>query len=242
LSLYNISEYKNRPLVNSYPLEKKGKKSDSIAMENGRAVIFTGGLGPKADRVKAVIEEAEITVAADSGWDLAVSMDVVPDYYIGDMDSITDHEGLKALTDERRMIHPVDKDYSDTELSIKFLEERNYRDIVLIGGGGGRIDHLLALTSLFSRTEKPAEWYTAAEHIIYTDENFTFPCKTGQTLSFFSATGDKASVTTRGAKWELNDFKLDAVNYSLSNTAVGTRVEVKVHFGAVLIMINYLSL
>ena len=211
-------------------------------MANGKAVVFAGGLGPEEQRVRNIIHGAEITVAADSGWDLAVSMGVVPDYYIGDMDSVSDHEGLGALPEERRLIYPVDKDFTDTELSIKFLEDKNYRDIVLIGGGGGRIDHLLAITSLFSRKNGLSEWYTADERIVYSDNESIHHCKKEQTLSLFSCFGNETIVSSTGLKWELDNFRLDKNSYSLSNTAVDEKIGLHVHKGAVLIMFNYFSL
>ena len=132
-------------------------KKSGYLCDDGKAVLFTGGLGPEYKRVAKTLSEAEITVAADSGWDTAVEMGIEPDYYIGDMDSIKDHRGLENLPADRVMKHPVDKDFTDTELAIKFLADRQYRDIVLIGGGGGRIDHLMALIGIFNRDVKPAE-------------------------------------------------------------------------------------
>ena len=114
---------------------------------------------------------------------------ICPGLYIGDMDSVEDHAGLQDLPVENRIIHPVDKDYTDTELALKFLEERDYRDIVLIGGGGGRIDHLLANRALFSRDGRPLEWYTADEHIIFTDDDCIVECGKGRTVSFFHVQG-----------------------------------------------------
>ncbi|MDC7225845.1 MAG: thiamine diphosphokinase [Spirochaetales bacterium] len=210
-------------------------------MKNGKAVIFTGGAGPTYEKVSDLIESAEIIVAADSGWDLATSLGVSVDYCIGDMDSVVDKEGMEKLPPERRKIFPVEKDFSDTELSIIFLEEKNYRDIVLIGGGGGRIDHTLALKALFAGRHKPAMWFTADESILYLEGNRDFPCAIGRTVSIFSCDESGAYVTTKGLKWELNNFEMNSTSFSLSNKAVSESVTITVHSGAVLVMFNYQS-
>lgn len=207
-------------------------------MKNKIAIVFTGGLGPKKEQVIEKIEKADIFIAADSGWDLAVGMGVTPDYYIGDMDSICDREGLSKISENRVMKHPVDKDYTDTELAIKFLEDKNYRDIVLIGGGGGRIDHLMALLALFTRPYRPVEWFTSTERIIFIEEDRKINCFKGQTVSVFS-NGNDAVISSVGLKWELNKFELGPDQFSISNTTLTDCVEIIILRGSVLFILNY---
>ncbi len=206
---------------------------------NKRAVIFTGGLGPDLEKVEKIIKEAEITLAADSGWDLATKMGVVPQYFIGDMDSIKDSETLKLIPSERIFEYPVDKDLTDTELAIKFLKDRDYHDIVLIGGGEGRIDHLLAILSIFNRDFKPAEWFTANEHIFFADKDVYYQCEKNQTVSIFSCWNEAAEITSQGLKWEMKDFQLNSTSFSISNIALENQFSLKVKKGAVLVILNY---
>ena len=220
-------------------LAKKIKKSDSIFMKKNKAVIFTGGLGPEFDRVSSVLKDAIMIIAADSGWDLAVSMGVEPEYYIGDMDSLNENADLRNLSAENIMKHPVDKDYTDTELAIKFLEDKNLRDIVLIGGGGGRIDHLMALLAVFNRETKPSQWFTAYEQVVFVDSDCRIDCKTGQTVSIFSCGKTEALVSTNGLKWELEKFKLSPDTFSISNVSQNEWIDLKIHSGKVLLILNY---
>ena len=208
-------------------------------MKDKKAVVFTGGRGPEAGEVKNILKRTEMSIAADSGWDLAGRLGVEPDYFIGDMDSVQDHAGIEQLPPERKMVFPVDKDYTDTELAIKFLEERGYRDIVLIGGGGGRIDHLLGIHALFSRETRPAQWFTSREHIIYLDHDATIRCREGQTVSIFGCGSAVSIAGTEGLKWEVEERCFDADFFSLSNIAEKDRFKVSVREGAVLVMLNY---
>ncbi len=208
-------------------------------MKTGKAVIFTGGLGPEPLKIRKIVEDAELIIAADSGWDLACSAGIVPGYYIGDMDSVDDHKGVNELPESNLLKFPVDKDYTDTELALKFVDDADYRDIVLIGGGGGRIDHLLAITSLFEKDPRPSEWFTAEEQVVFIERDCDLVCRIGQTISVFPCPGSSAVVSTEGLKWELENFKLTTGNYSLSNTALNESINIHVHTGAVLLIMNY---
>ena len=103
-------------------------------MNKKKAVIFTGGLGPDKQKIKDILNDAALMVAADSGWDLAVGMGIKPDIFIGDMDSVKDHAGISLIDDENILTYPEEKDYTDTELAIKYVEDNDYCGIVLVGG------------------------------------------------------------------------------------------------------------
>jgi thiamine pyrophosphokinase len=208
-------------------------------MKSRKALVFTGGKGPSKEKVNHLLQVADFSIAADSGWDLARRMNFEPDIFIGDMDSLEDHDGLKDISDDRKLIYPVDKDFTDTELALKYLEERGYRDIVLIGGGGGRIDHLMAIITLFSRNIKPSEWFTSREHILYIEHDTEIPCTEGQTVSIFAANAKETVLSTEGLKWELSKSSVNGTFFSVSNTALGRELYIKMEKGAVLLILNY---
>lgn len=111
--------------------------------------------------VAEVIDNASLTVAADAGLHHAHRADREVDVLIGDLDSV-DPEALeqarRAGTDVRS--YPVDKDATDLALALDLVLERTAgagagagagaragaeRPVVLvIGGHGGRTDHLVA--------------------------------------------------------------------------------------------------
>jgi thiamine pyrophosphokinase len=144
----------------------------STNMGNDRlGIVFTGGEGP--NRPRAVLEEARaeggtpLIAAADSGLFSAEAAGIRPDWIVGDMDSIglRDAGRLAAYRPEQILRYPADKDYTDTELAVSLLREKGCRRIWIAGGGGGRIDHLFAIRSLFEREQPPERWITAREDI-----------------------------------------------------------------------------
>jgi thiamine pyrophosphokinase len=152
-------------------LQSDGMGNDQIpvfATPGLLGIVFSGGEGP--DRFRAILEAARaeygepVTAAADSGLSAAEAAGVKPDWIIGDMDSV-DGSRLAAYGPDRILRYPADKDYTDTELAVSLLREKGCRRIWIAGGGGGRIDHLFAIRSLFEREQPPERWITAREDI-----------------------------------------------------------------------------
>ncbi len=86
-------------------------------------------------------DDDKYTICADGGYLLAKRMNVVPDVIIGDFDTFSEEE----LPDNCEIIkHPEDKDDTDTMLAVKLALNRGYKNIVICGAIGGRLDHTFA--------------------------------------------------------------------------------------------------
>ena len=81
----------------------------------------------------------DLVIAADGGLATLESLGIAPDVILGDFDSlgrIPDGEGV--------ILHPVEKDDTDTMLAVKYALEKGYKDIWICCALGGRLDHLMA--------------------------------------------------------------------------------------------------
>ena len=191
-------------------------------------IIFTGGQGPKAQVVKGLLNnEAKdaMFIAADSGFQAALSAGVKPDWIIGDMDSIEDQSRLSTWPPERVIRHQQDKDFTDTELALSLAVEKGCEDIWLVGGGGGRIDHLFAIRSLFERELFPSRWITDAENIFCIDADTThnelsFRLAVNTHVSVFPLSSGPWEAASKGLKWPLTGLPWDRGFFGLSNVAV----------------------
>lgn len=201
-------------------------------------IVFTGGACPEFDVIRQCLDVSDIIVAADSGWDSAVGMGIKPDVFIGDMDSVINKEGVDCLEKENVFLYERDKDYTDTELALKYLKDGGFKRLILIGGGEGRLDHLLAIVASFNMVFRPDEWITAMEHIFYIDSRKEFVCNIDQTISLFSSSCQAAVVSSKGLKWELDEYVLNDKNISVSNCARLNRVTIEVLSGSVLAILQ----
>ena len=110
---------------------------------NDTVVIVTGA-APLDARAVAAIPSHAIVIAADGGLDHARAAGLTPAGLIGDLDSVSE-EGL-AWAKQHATIqrHPIDKDATDTELAVAFAAGMNPARVVMVAGGGDRLDHTLA--------------------------------------------------------------------------------------------------
>jgi thiamine pyrophosphokinase len=192
-------------------------------------IAITGGEGPKSETLKKLAGQADLVVAADSGLAACEEAGIMPDWIVGDMDSLGDLKRLEKYPAEKVIRHRSDKDSSDTELALSLLWEKGCGKVWLAGGGGGRTDHLLAIRALFERERSPDRWFTASEEIRRLKE--------GQTLSADAAIGSMVSVFPLGAgpwqaessslKWPLNGVAWESGCFSLSNVAEKSPFEIK---------------
>ncbi len=86
----------------------------------------------------------DLMIALDGGAQLFIQLGILPDIWIGDMDS-SDMDMVSFLRKEKVPIHcyPQEKDFSDFELSLPFIQDHTPCWIHLFGMLGGRLDHMM---------------------------------------------------------------------------------------------------
>ncbi len=202
-----------------------------------RGVLFTGGKGPESGFVRKIVHSDDMICAADSGLEKALDADLAVDGMVGDMDSLPDKALLDLCRPEVVEKYPKDKDLSDTEIGMEWLKSRGCSEILLIGGGEGRLDHTLALVSRYKRAFCPRLWYTAREEIyLLENENTQFEGCPGGQVSFFPVGGGPWDVRSRGLQWELDKVDWAAGAVSLSNRIIGRPVELQARLGRFLMI------
>ncbi|HUX49783.1 MAG TPA: thiamine diphosphokinase [Spirochaetia bacterium] len=202
-----------------------------------RGVLFTGGDAPHKNHVAKWVRDASIIVAADSGYDAAISFGISPDLVVGDMDSIGNRGDIERLPASKVRIFPTDKDFTDTELGIDALLNAGVDEVVIVGGGGGRLDHLLGIFALFDRPVHPSVWVSPGAEIYAVDNVWQIDGMLGSTVSFFPAGLDVCTMESRGLKWNLNGLTWRKGSAGISNIATEDRIEVTMRSGR-LIMVH----
>ena len=112
------------------------------------AYIITGG-DVLLKNIKVDLEEGDIVIAADSGFETAMKLKLPVDVLIGDMDSIRADipRGIETVK------LPTEKDVTDTEAAVELALERGAESICIIGGIGTRVDHTLASIGILEGIE-----------------------------------------------------------------------------------------
>jgi thiamine pyrophosphokinase len=167
---------------------------------------------PSAERVVEVVAGAPLVVAADSGLDHAHALGLRVDVVVGDLDSAS----AAAVAAARAAgvafeTHPADKDATDLELALMAVRDRGMARVTVVGGGGGRHDHLLAnalvlAASEFADLELDALVGTARITVVRTVATIHGP--PGSLCSLLPVGGVAHGVRTAGLRFPLRDEDL----------------------------------
>lgn len=176
----------------------------------------------------------DLVIAADGGYAALDALGVTADLVVGDFDSL----GYVPAAEEI-VQHPVRKDDTDTLLAIRLGLERGYRNFVITGALGGRLDHSFAnlQTLLFLRDH-------GARGVLYGDgfaatavTNGSITIKGSGTLSVFSFDPKAAGVTLRDVSYPLEDAVLtSSFPIGVSNEFMGKPATIHVTDGTLLVL------
>ena len=201
-------------------------------------LLLLGSAGPTPAVVSPFLDRVGLVVAADSGFDLAVELEIEPDLVVGDLDSVTRIAELARLPAHRVRRADRDKALTDAELGLQVLTGRGCTRIIVAGGGGGRFDHQLAVLGLFERDPRLQVWLTEAEHMEVIEGCAHFRGHLGCTVSLFPLSGTAEGLASCGLRWPLDGIRLRRGYASVSNVVVANDWQVAVETGRLLMIRN----
>lgn len=198
------------------------------------SLIITGGASPPKEVLRFLNNRSDICVAADSGADTALAAGIRPDYFLGDMDSVSEtHLEQMKGSDISISEFEEDKDYSDSELALKMVKSLWAPGgfTVLAGGGAGRIDHLMANIRLFDGELYPDYWITGDSEIfpLRGKQELNLPVRS--TVSILPVGSGPWRITSDGLQWNLNSIEWKPGQISLSNSTIFSTIQVSVREG-----------
>ena len=108
-----------------------------------KIIIFAGGELEYTEFYRRLALDSDFIICCDSGSNHAHNLDIVPNLIVGDLDSI---DG-KVLAEFSKLnvefhIFPKAKDATDLELAVEAAKQHSPHEITILGGFGGRVDHL----------------------------------------------------------------------------------------------------
>ena len=205
-----------------------------------KALLISGGRQVSKELIEKYKDR--FIIVADGGAKLLKKYELKADLLLGDLDSI-DEETLCYVKENNIEIKkfPAKKDFTDTALCIDFLLEEDYKDIVILGALGTRLDHELAnlynLKMLY-KLGVSAKIVDDNNEVIYVEKGeFEFEKSDKKYFSIINA-GDKMSFTTKGLYYEVEDLEINFNNPSraVSNEIVKDKATVKINFGSAFII------
>jgi thiamine pyrophosphokinase len=184
-----------------------------------------------------------LVIAADAGAGTAAGLGLRPDLAVGDFDSIGQGE-LDRLRAEGIPVEvaPTAKDESDTELAVRAALARGADALTIVGGLGGRPDHLvanIALLALPELAELAAELLDGSTRVglVRPGRGRELAGRVGDLVSLSPLGPGVDGVTTVGLAWPLDDEPLPlGPARGLSNVRVAPVARVSVRSGILVVI------
>lgn len=217
-------------------------------MNKGRCIIIGAGdltVGRLARK------EGDFLIAVDGGLSYCRILEEEPDLLIGDFDSVSEEEARAVETLEKDFPEKVirlkpEKNDTDMLFALKHGLEQGFREFLIYGGTGGRLEHTFAnIQCLLYLKKQGAVGYLMDGNgmiLVLKDEAVRFQADLEGYLSLFSLGERAEGVNIRGMKYPLEDYLMtNDFPIGISNEFIGQAAEISVKSGELVCMVSYFA-
>jgi thiamine pyrophosphokinase len=178
------------------------------------AIVISGGepLGPSLRRhLSGMVPRpagGDLVIAADSGLERAAELGLHVDVLVGDFDS-ADPRAVEAATQDGVEVerYPREKDAIDLELALESARRRGAGRVVVVDGGGGRLDLATAnllLLAAPAHADLSVEAVVGKARVHVVRDELTVSGRPGDRLSLLPVHGPARGVVTHGLCYPLD--------------------------------------
>lgn len=177
------------------------------------------------------IAKNDLIIAADAGLKNLEKFKIMPDYIVGDFDSLQfTPEGKNVIK------HPIKKNETDTLLAVDTAFQKGYKFFEIYGCLGGRLDQTVASIQTAAYIVKKggnAVFIDGSTHLTVLENNsISFTKKSQGTISVFAYSGPAKGVKLKNLLYELNNAELTPLfPLGVSNEFTGKESEISVENG-----------
>ncbi len=211
-----------------------------------KCFIFTGGRDFFPEMMTDIPSEDDFVIAADSGVSTLMSFcekvkHVTPDIIVGDMDSFPKNDAASAFPGARFVPFPPEKDDTDTALATKLALDKGFSEIVIVGGFGGRADHMMANLLLLEEVENLSEntkcVLTDGKNRCTLSKSENIIKKTRKYLSVIPIDREICGLSMEGVKYPLDDVTVKrGSTLTVSNEITEAFAKISIRKGKALII------
>lgn len=196
-----------------------------------RAVIIGNGSMYDYEYIAGKLRKGDYIVCADGGYHHAKKLNVRPDVLIGDLDSLGEND-----YDGEVINLPVRKDFTDSEICVKYVVLKDFEEILMLGFTGTRYDHSLTnilLLKQISDAGKSARIVDEHNEILWCEDENIIYGKKGDIVSIIPVGGDLLGVSTDGLEYPLeNEDLYFAQSRGVSNVMISNKCTITKRAGS----------
>ena len=170
-------------------------------------------------------------IAADGGADICRRYRIVPDYVIGDFDSVK-KSTLAFLRHSTKILRMPDQDRTDLQKALQLATELGIERIFVFGAIGSELDHTFAnILSLDRRCVMRDETHD----IVVVEDRLAMNGKPGDLVSVI-ALSPVRGLTYRGLTWKVSDRSVHAGWIGVRNRLARNKARVSLRSGKVAVI------
>ena len=197
---------------------------------NGRCILMCAG---EFHPMKIEKRPGDFVIAVDGGLRYLRECGIEPDFLLGDFDSLGEEYAqtvakYRGMGEDHFLQLPVVKDDTDTMAAARLGIRRGYKDFLIYGAMGGRLDHTLANIQTMTwilRSGGQASMLDGNTRVTVIGPGvFRIPGDFEGTVSLFALDRCLSGVTIRGMKYEIknaavpNDYPVGCSNETLPDS------------------------
>jgi thiamine pyrophosphokinase len=206
-----------------------------------RCTIFANGNFSSVDNL---IKTDQTVIAADGGARHCLEMGIIPQFVIGDFDSLSEEELTFLMSNGAELIkYSTQKDETDLELAVNYAMNQGINDISIYGLFGGRWDMtfanvLLLASPVYSGINFKIYHGKTTAYILHSGEMLKLQSQPGTTVSIMPLGGSASGITYNGLKWPLENATLPfGTPRGVSNQTTQNETEISLQEGIILVFV-----
>lgn len=179
-------------------------------------------------------------ICADGGANSAFKFELIPDFIIGDLDSIKP-EVYDYYYDKCEIIQIKRQNDTDVEKCLKFAYKNKFRDVILLGATGDRLDHSFCNLGIVLKYFDKLQIRIIHEKSLLRAYKGMVTLQTvpGETISIYGLDA-KTKFESDGLKYPLKNFALQfGVKESTSNIATKNEVRLSIKGGKAFVIRDF---
>ena len=206
-----------------------------------KAIIIANGDIPKKSQINYFVKKGySKIICADGGANSARKLNIIPDLIIGDLDSIT-KENFSYFKKKTKIIRYKRQTDTDVEKSLKYLIEKDFEEVVLLGATGNRLDHTICNLGIVIKffNEIKISILHGESYLKAYKKNVLLKTVPNEVISVYGF-NKKTKIKSQGLKYPLKNISLPFGEMeSTSNVALGREVELQIKGGIIFVIRNF---
>ena len=206
-----------------------------------KCIIIANGKSPSKKNVEYFLKkEFNTIICADGGANSAKKLGVIPDFIVGDLDSIS-LSTQKYFKNKSTIIQIKRQNDTDVEKCLKFAIKNGFKEVILLGVTGDRLDHTICNLGIVIKFFKKIKMHISAENSFLSayNKSVLIRSKINEIISLY-VFNKQTFITSKGLLYPLEKSNLAfGEKESTSNVSISEMVELTITGGIVFVIRDF---